>query len=216
MTSAPLFIHVEEPSMEAYLGVLLPRLELAISVHIINHGSKQHLLRDLPKRLASYANWPVAMRPSVIVLVDRDDDDCRALKQRLESTAQACNLATKSNPRHGRFSVVNRLVVEELEAWHFGDPTALAAAFPGVSATLGRKRGYRDPDAVAGGTHEALRRELSRAGHYTGSSNLPKVDVARRMAARVSIAGNLSRSFQIFHEGLNAIVAQMQEAANNG
>jgi len=211
-----IFIHVEERSMEEYLGILLPRLELAPTLTIINHGSKQLLLRELPKRLLGYARTPVAARPFVMVLVDRDNDDCLLLKQQLEAIANDCQLATKTNPRQGYFDVVNRIVVEELEAWHFGDIAALTNAFPGVPATLDRRRAYRDPDAVRGGTHEALLRILNNAGHYTGVGHLPKTAVARMMAERVAIERNISRSFRCFREGLAALVAQVQEAAQNG
>ncbi len=213
MTSRRIFIHVEEPSMEAYLGILLPRLNLPTSPVIINHRSKEQLLRTLPARLAGYAQMPIAVRPLVVVLVDRDDDDCAVLKRRLEDSASACNLATKTNPRLGQFDVVNRIVVEELESWHFGEVAALCAAFPGIPATLARKTPYRDPDAIRGGTHEALLRELNKAGHYRGATYLPKVEVARLMAERISINANTSHSFRCFHEGLMALVAQGQEAA---
>jgi hypothetical protein len=180
---------------------------------IINHRSKQRLLTEVPQRLQGYSNIPREYRPYVLVLVDRDGDDCKLLKSSLENAAAACGLVTRSVAGDGPIDIVNRIVVEELEAWHFGDMTALAEEFPGVPANLTRKAQFRDPDAIAGGTHEALLRELKRAGHFKDNESLPKIETARRMAARVNPERCRSRSFQSFCEGLRALVVQLNEAA---
>src|SRR4051812_10836847 len=94
-----LHIHVEEPSMEAFLGGLLPRiLSSDVPRKIIDHGSKQQLLKELPKRLSGYSHYPVEYRPRTLVLVDRDGDDCRLLKADLERHAEHAGLRTKTNP----------------------------------------------------------------------------------------------------------------------
>lgn len=205
-----LFIHVEEPSMEAALKILIPKLlgGDAVDLRIIDHGSKQGLLQKLPQRLRGYSRLP-APRPRVLVLVDRDKDDCRDLKATLERAALNAGLHTKTAPclADGTFSVVNRVVVEELEAWFFGDVLALTQAFPGVPITLATRGGYRDPDAITGGTWEALLRILKRAGHYAGSDRLPKIEVARKVAARMESDRNQSRSFKAFVEGLQSLLA---------
>ena len=97
-------------------------------------------------------------------------------------------------------------MIEELEAWFFGDPDALRAAYPRVSRTLERKARYRDPDAVPGGTWEALLRVLQRAGYYKGVP-LPKLEAANRIAQHMDPERNRSRSFQAFRAGLECIIA---------
>jgi hypothetical protein len=65
-------IHVEEPSMEAFLRDFLPRvLAQGVSWRPINHASKSQLLAELPRRLNGYARMPVEYRPRALVLVDR-------------------------------------------------------------------------------------------------------------------------------------------------
>jgi hypothetical protein len=71
-----------------------------------------------------------------VVVVDRDDDDCAKLKKRLEAMAAEAGLATKSKPKSKRFAVVNRLAIEELEAWYFGDWEAVQQAYPKVNANV--------------------------------------------------------------------------------
>lgn len=205
----PIHILVEEPSMEAYLEELIPRLGLGPhQIEVKDFGGKQKLLRELPKRLKGYASQPQAFRPKILVLVDRDAQDCAALKTQLENASAMQGLSTKS-ANHAVFEVVNRIVVEELEAWHFGDPASLCAAFPGVPANLLSKKPYRDPDAIKGGTHEALLRVLQKAGHHAGETSLPKIDTARRLGALVSTANNRSASFNHFIAGLRALAAQV-------
>ena len=191
--------------MRAALEALLPGL---ITGHqamwrVIEH---RNLLGEVPARLRGYARRPdPTLR--VLVLLDRDERDCRLLKARLEDAARAAGLATKTSPGwDGRFQVVNRIVVEELEAWFLGDVPALCAAFPGVPATLAARRGLRDPDAIRGGTWETLLRVLQQAGHYPGATRLPKIEVARRVAAGMQPDANRSASFQAFRAGLDGLL----------
>lgn len=202
-----LFVHVEEPSMAAALDALLPRMlqGKSCAFKIIDHGSKSALLNDVPARLRGYA-----LRRSedirVMVLVDRDNDDCRMLKALLERAAVAAGLPTKTAPgQDGRFHVVNRIVIEELEAWFVGDVAALRAAYSGVPETLANRARFRDPDAVPGGTWEALHRVLVAAGHYAGLDRMPKIEVARQVALHMEPANNRSKSFQVFASGLAAL-----------
>lgn len=214
--SREIHLHVEEPSMEAYLEELLPRITSSdISIRLINHTNKQKLLREVPLRLKGYARMPNEYRPLTLVLVDRDSDDCHALKATLEAAAANAGLISKTEANDVTCDVVNRIVVEELEAWHFGDVAALRQEYPGVPASLGVKAQFRFPDAIAGGTHEALLRVLQRAGYYQGMSSLPKVDAARRLARRVNLSENRSESFQQFLVGLNALTGQLTGADPN-
>lgn len=195
--------------MEAALECLVGQLagHRASEVRIINHGSKSRVLKDLPNRLAAYAKRLKREDIRVLVLIDRDTADCRHLKTTLDSMAHAAGLATKSAPdAKGLFRVVNRIVVEELEAWFFGDVAAICAAYPGVPVTLAQRKGYRAPDDIAGGTAEKLFAVLRDAGHYLASERMPKIDVARNIAAHMDPSRNISPSFRHFKEGLAALL----------
>jgi hypothetical protein len=209
MNGREIHIHVEEPSMEAFLNEMLPRyLDPVIAWKPINYGSKHRLLNTLPTRLRGYANIDQVYRPKSLILVDRDDDDCLELKNRLEIACREANLTTRGGAQIGQFiDVVNRIVVEELEAWYFGDIAALLTVWPGVPATLGQQARFRNPDAVSGGTHETLLSVLQRAGHFKRLDRLPKIDAARRMGKLVEPDRNQSHSFQTFLAGLQALVA---------
>lgn len=197
-----LIVFVEEFSMEAALEQLLPKLLGDIEFQIIRFQCKDDLLKKAPERLRGYASWlPANWR--ILVLVDRDDDDCIVLKAELENMAAAAGLLTKTAADNGQcFQVVNRIAIEELEAWFFGDWSAVEAAYPRVPATLPQKAGFRDPDAVAGGTWEALERVLKKAGYF--STGLRKVELARSVAVHMNPPNNTSRSFQIFAGAVTA------------
>lgn len=199
-------ILVEEQSAEEALRHLLPRLlKNRARAKVINLGSKYKLLKVLPKRLAAYAQR-IAGGESlrVVVLVDRDDDDCERLKAELERMAATAGLPTKSSPAaNEQFVVLNRIVVEELESWFIGDPDALRKAFTSLPAISQKAGIFRNPDN--GGSWEALHRFLKKHGIY--KSSFPKIDAARHIAPHLKVEQNNSRSFQVFVSGMEALLA---------
>lgn len=196
---------VEEPSCEAALRLLLPRILGATSFEVYPHSCKDELLTRLPDRLRGYAAWlPPGWR--VVVVVDRDDDDCGDLKAQLETMARTAGLFTRSQPdKRGLFAVVNRLAIEELEAWYFGDWEAVRAAYPRVNANVPMQARYRDPDAIKGGTWEAFERILKAAGYF--KTGLRKIEAARAVATHMDPSRNTSTSFRVLHDALVEMIA---------
>jgi len=196
-----LHVLVEEPSMEAALQHLLPRLlRKGVRADLRQFQCKSELLKQLPQRLAGYAQW-LPDTAALLVVVDRDDEDCLALKAQLDDMARAAGLVPRSDAAPGgRFQVINRIAIEELEAWFFGDWPAVCAAYPKMPDTLPKRAGFRDPDAIAGGTWEALERELQRKGYF--KQGLRKLELAREVASRMDPARNRSASFNSLREAL--------------
>jgi hypothetical protein len=195
---------VEEYSAEAALKNLLPSILSEETTFAIRPFSgKQDLLSQLPKRLKGYRKW-LPEDGRIVVLVDRDRENCRTLKATLEEAAKKAGFITKSGA-HGRggFEVINRLAIEEMEAWYFGDPAALKKAYPRLPDTIGRKALYRNPDAIAGGTWEALERILKQSGYYL--SGIPKVETARKVSKYMDPDRNISKSFQVFRDALREL-----------
>ena len=188
---------VEEPSMEAFLqGWLSRHLPDGITFDVHPHRGKGDLLAKLENRLRGYAHWS-GDYCRVFVLVDRDDDECRQLKQRLEDVAAQAGLLTRRQAGNSNWQVVNRIVIEELEAWYFGSPEAVCAAYPRVNPNVFRQRRYRNPDAITGGTGEAMQRVLKGASYF--KVGLPKIEVAREIAAHIIPERNCSPSFKVFY-----------------
>ena len=102
MTVAHIEIFVEEPSMEAALRTLLPPLLPNITFEVYPHQCKDELIARLPQRLRGYRAWlPPDWR--ILIVVDRDDDACHALKERLETIARDVGLVTKTMARGGPY-----------------------------------------------------------------------------------------------------------------
>lgn len=197
---------LEEPSAEAALESLLPKLlGEGITFRLHAHQGKPDLLKKLPGKLRGYSKW-VGDDVRIVVLVDRDQDECEQFKTRLDAVSANAGIVSKT-AAHGSlaYRLINRIAVEELEAWFFGDVEALCAAYPGVPATLGGKSAYRDPDAIRGGTWERLEQVLQKAGHFKGG--LAKIAAAREISRHMDPARNRSRSFQVFRDGVVALVA---------
>lgn len=204
MVANHLELLVEEPSMEAFLRCLLPRLlpaDRTFEVHAFQ--GKSDLLGKLEARLRGYAQWlPADWR--LFVVVDRDDEDCLALKQRLETVARRAGLVTRSQGAAVPWQLVNRIAIEELESWYFGDWDAVKSEYPRVDAHVPQRQGLRDPDAIAGGTWEAFERVMQRHGYF--KTGLLKIEAARSIARRIVPERNRSASFQAFHAALMEVL----------
>lgn len=200
MKAEHLEILVEEPSMEAFLRELLPRmLGPEVSFDVYPYQCKDDLLGKLPARLRGYANWlPETWR--IVVIVDRDDDDCSALKKKMEKIAKDAGLRTRTKSTNQDWQVVNRIAIEELEAWYFGDWEAVRQVYPGVGANISKKEAYRESDAILGGTWEAFERVLQKAGYFR--NGLRKTEAARAVGRQVDPQRSRSRSFQVFKEAI--------------
>jgi hypothetical protein len=101
--------------------------------------------------------------------------------------------------------VANRIAIEELEAWYFGDWPAVQAVYPKLPDGVPRSRGFRDPDAIVGGTWEAFERVLQRHGHV--QAGLAKIEAARAIGRHIEPSRSRSASFQAFHAALTQALA---------
>jgi hypothetical protein len=165
---------------------------------------KRDLLGHLEPRLLGYAQWlPADWR--VVVVVDRDDEDCLDLKRKMQEMARRSGLRLRGSASTETWQLVNRIAIEELEAWYFGDWKAVSSAFPRVSATVPGQARYRDPDRIAGGTWEAFERVMQAHGYFKGG--LPKIEAARAIGAHVDPARSTSQSFRVFAAGIADAIA---------
>lgn len=195
---------VEEPSAEAALRNLVPRIVPGVDVQFRVFQGKQDLLSKLPGLLKGYRRWiPADWR--IVVLVDEDRQDCTKLKAEMERAAEDAGLITRKIAGGGsNFQVLNRISIEELEAWFFGDLQALHLAYSRIPRSLETRSKYRDPDAIQGGTWEELEKELQRKGYFHGG--LAKIEAAKAISAHMDPDQNRSKSFQVFRDGLRDMV----------
>lgn len=195
---------VEEPSMEAALRAFLPGVLGSIDFEVRAFQGKSDLRKELPNRLRGYKAWiPNSWR--IIVVIDRDAEACKALKRELDGIARVAGMKVRA--RSGEpWQIVNRLAIEELEAWFFGDWAAVCAAYPGVPKTIPSKKSYRASDEIKGGTWEAFERVLQEAGYFAGG--LRKIEAARTVAGHMVPSRNRSPSFGKLREVLAELAGE--------
>ena len=114
-------------------------------------------------------------------------------------SSRSSGLLARTRAEEVLWRVVNRVVVQELEAWYFGDWEAVRSMYPKVNANIPRKTGFRDPDATPD-TWEAFERILRRAGYF--KTGLRKIEAARDIAPRIELEQNRSGSFQQFRRAI--------------
>lgn len=205
MSVQHLEVLVEEESMAVALESLLPKVVGVCSFNVYRHRGKRDLLKKLPQRLTGYSTW---LRDDwrILVVVDRDQDDCHVLKRQLDSYARQAGLSTRTyRSLTGAYQVVNRIAVEELEAWYFGDWEAMRTCYDRLPPTVPRNARYRNPDAIPD-TWETLERIFQKAGYFKGG--LLKVELARTVSPYMDPGRNRSDSFQIFRDAMWELVSE--------
>lgn len=178
---------LEEYSAKVLLEAMLPRLFPRLSFRCVPHEGKHDLERSIPRKLKGWREPGVRF----CVLRDNDGSDCMALKKRL------VDLCRKS----GRGDTLVRIACQEIEAWYFGAPDALAVAFEREELrAISTKARFRHPDTIA--RPSVALEELV--------PTFQKISGARKMGALLD-RNNSSRSFQAFVAGLERIVNAMQD-----
>jgi hypothetical protein len=140
-----LVFFLEEPSAEAMLQGLLPRiLPEGIVWRAIVFEGKQDLEKRMLKRLRGYLN-PEAR---FVILRDKDAADCKVIKKQLK---EKCIEA-------GKQEALVRIACHELESWYLADLVAVERGLkiPGLSSRQGKGL-FRAPDTTVNPSHELKR-----------------------------------------------------------
>jgi hypothetical protein len=99
---------IEDYSGGEALEALLPRcLEPGTEYQVRRFSGKQDLLKKLPQRLKGYREW-ITEDYLIVVLIDRDAEDCVVLKQKLDDIAIQAGFKTKGQDPHS-YQVLNRM-----------------------------------------------------------------------------------------------------------
>lgn len=170
---------VEEESAPVIVREIAHRLGIAERTLVIRFEGRNDLERSIPVKLS---RWRAPGPVRFLILRDSDGGDCKALKEHLRRLL------------HGN-AVQNtriRVVVEELEAWYFGEPQALAAAGYAAAATACRRAKFRRPDAIKS-PKLAMRRPIGCEG---------QIALARRLAPWPHLTLNASPSYAHFVSAL--------------
>lgn len=161
------------------------------------------LLTDLPQYLIGMDKYLSNMqgRKAIFVLLDADDEDCKALKQQLVAMVEKLNL---------EIEVFFCIAVEEMEAWLLGDKKAVLAAYPGAKRQILQK--YQQDGIV--GTWECLADIVYKGGvnklkkdksNYYEIGKF-KCECAKKIGQFMDINNNESPSYNYFIKKLDSFV----------
>ncbi|MFI3259542.1 MAG: DUF4276 family protein [Rikenellaceae bacterium] len=188
-------ILVEEQSAAVCLKELLPQIVPEGWVYgenyfIVEHQGKQDLQRSLRNKTKAYNKWfePIA----VVVLQDKDGNDCKQLKREILDIIGEV-----------KYPHLVRIVCTELEAWFLGDMDAISMAYPKFKSEQYKERAkYRDPDHL--GAKEELKRILPEYSEIRSSKEISKY---------LDIGNNRSQSFRQFVMGVKKIFKTIDPSA---
>jgi len=137
-------ILVEEPSMDNFLRVILPKIlpegyKLNDNCFIRPHEGKHDLQKAIPIKARAYKHHHLPVK--IIIICDQNSSDCIILKKRLvKSITDNCKLPH-----------LVRIVCRELECWYLGDLNAVEDVYPQSKATRYiNKAKFRNPDLLNG------------------------------------------------------------------
>ncbi len=160
----------------------------------IPNPANRLLLDLLPSILQGYGK-SLPDTASVVVVVDLDDKDCAKFKQDLLDVLNTCN----PRPR-----TLFRIAIEESEAWLLGDNNAVKAAYP--RAKLPVLSSYVQDsicgtwEVLADAVHQGGSAHLSKSGYP--EAGRAKCEWAEKIAPRMDVDRNESKSFQVFRDGV--------------
>lgn len=175
MTS--LVVFVEEPSARIVVEHVLARLLPGKHVIIVQHEGKSDLKASFSRKIAA---WQHPKAVPFIVLHDNDGSDCATLKHELtELVTLRCRARTRV-----------RIVMQCLESWYLGDPTALEASGlvkPTIARKIENSQKFRNPDRLVNAKDEFFRLHTERG----------QLALARRIAPHLDPQRSRSHSFRL-------------------
>ena len=173
---------LEERSMKTLLDGLLPRFFPGLLFQCVAHEGKQDLEKSIPRKLRAWKEPGVRF----VVIQDNDGGNCLELKERLSSK---CHEGRRPD-------TLVRIACQELEAWYFGDPSALSVAFDNHQLQhLGDKHKYHYPDTIVYPS-----KEISKL-----IPGFQKISGARKMSAHLSRSENRSPSYNVLMDGIELL-----------
>lgn len=184
-----IFLFTEEPSLQAFVTILIAKLFPTLNVQYRRYQGKQDFKKNIRNNIATLSKqYPHA---KFMVVLDKDSHDCKTLKAGLKEECEQAGLDTS------QFLI--RIVCTELESWYLGDLEAISKADFSFRQKVSQKnQKFRDPDRLANAKQE-LQKLLKSVYVPTQFAS----QVALHFANRIDV--NCSCSFQHFISGFKKL-----------
>ncbi len=183
---------IEEPSMEVFLKIILPKIfpetfQLNENYFIRTHQGKSDLKKSLRTKIKAY--YSMGQPVGIIVLHDQDSNDCKLLKDNLKSICPDSTDVVKC---------LIRIVCRELESWYLGDLKAIEKSYNHFnSSKYLNKSKFRNPDNL--NSYHELRKLVP---------SFQKVEGAGKISPNLKLDENRSISFNHFVTGVKKFYSE--------
>jgi len=177
---------LEEPSAQAMLEGLLPRIGLTLDrVRFVVFEGKSDLEKQIERKLRAWQTRDTRF----VVLRDQDSGECRVIKNGLVVKCQ----------RAGRPTTLVRIACRELESWYLGDLKAVDMALGLKNLVRHQETAkFRQPDRLGSPSYEL--RQLT-------SNRYQKIAGSRAIGPHLSLTDNGSPSYRVFLSGVQRVLA---------
>ena len=172
--------------MQALEGEIFKGLGADITAQYITHQGKGDLMASIPIKLKAWGT----PNTYFIILIDQDTSNCEDLKREIQKKCE--------NSPH---KPLIRIICAELEAWYFGDLSAVEQVYKDFKAGMYKNKArYRYPDSISKPS-VVLRRIIN---------GFSKSHAAKHIPAYMTIASNSSPSFRNTVSGIQALVRRAE------
>ena len=129
--------------LESWLKQYLPGDNIAF--RIFDFRGKDDMKNKLKKRIRAYRSEGNFIYKHFVVM-DRDRDDCAELNEMLVKICASAGFEVRKCG--SSWQAATCIVIEELEAWYFGDWDAVKSCYSRVSSTIPRKPRFKKSDKI--------------------------------------------------------------------
>ena len=194
MTRYQLVFFLEGETERIILESLMNRIskeysELNCDCQYISFKGKQNLIKRLPLKLKG---WNDNTSTRFIILLDKDNEDCKKLKNKIIGITNECDKTNRS---------LIRISCQEIESWFFGDLKAVERGLniENLYTKNVNKKKYRNPDTIDKPSKELVN---------ITSNRYEKIKGSRLIAPYLSIENDInhSRSYNVFISGIRNIL----------
>ena len=180
---------LEEPSMENFLKIILPKilpgdLKIGINCFLRPHNGKSDLMKSIPLKVKGFSNFHIPIK--IVIIHDQDTSDCKKLKQEIKDLVK----------ESGQVDTLIRIPCRELEAWYLGDMDSIKEVYHKFKPEKYKNKSkYRNPDECY--ASKELFKICPEFQKGEASKNIPKY---------MNINSNKSKSFNNFILGIRRLL----------
>lgn len=186
--------------LESWLKQYLPGDDIGFK--IFEFRGKDDMKGKISKRIRAYRSEGDFIYKHFVV-IDRDREDCTELNEQLIKICASEGFEVRNCG--SSWQVATSIVIEELEAWYFGDWDAVTACYSRVSSTIPKKSRFRKSDQIEKPSRELLK--IFNSSHI--KEKFLKTRIAENVGRNYNADRSTSPSFKHFRKVVDEAIASV-------